>query len=195
MLEGASFDLELDLGKKPALDRLNRAICFLKNATQVATHLTTLQGSISPEEVPLNDLVQSIVETLQDDRVCFARHQGNPRVLGSRGHIQNALMELLANAQYFTPHIQVGGRIDAWVEVGSGVCAIHVLDNGPGVPPHLKNGKAFRLFESSQAQRTGMGLHYVQAVAQAHGGTLREIGTPPEGAHFVLELPTDESKK
>jgi signal transduction histidine kinase len=63
-------------------------------------------------------------------------------------------------------------------------------DNGPGVPAEFKE----RIWEYFFSRRpgepsSGIGLPYVKRIVETHGGTIREEGTPREGALFVIELP------
>jgi signal transduction histidine kinase len=195
VLEANCFDLELEFGENAALKRMDQAIRFLRNATDVATKLSALHAETAFEELSVNDIVESIVERRHDDRITFSASEDSPTVFGSPGHIPNALLELLANACDFAPTVMHGGRIDVWVDVCDDTCAIHVRDNGPGVPGDLRGQNMFELFATSDSSRTGMGLSYVQQVATAHRGSVREIGRAGEGAHFVFEIPIGEAQR
>jgi len=69
-----------------------------------------------------------------------------------------------------------------------------VTDEGEGFPlaflPH-----AFEPFTRAEASRsrvaggTGLGLAIVQALAEAHGGSVRAGNRPSGGAHVVVTLP------
>jgi signal transduction histidine kinase len=67
-------------------------------------------------------------------------------------------------------------------------------DDGPGVLAELK-GRIFERFFSRRPGRrekgTGLGLSFVQKIIEAHGGQIKEIGTPGAGACFQILLPSE----
>lgn len=66
---------------------------------------------------------------------------------------------------------------------------LHVVDDGPGVPEHLKN----RIFEqgfSTKDDGTGFGLHFCANAMREMGGQLTLV-TEASGAHFLLTLPAE----
>jgi signal transduction histidine kinase len=70
---------------------------------------------------------------------------------------------------------------------------IRFQDNGCGVPIDKKE-EVFAPFFTTYPHGTGLGLSLVQRVIESHGGMLREIGKPGEGALFEIFLPQATSK-
>ncbi len=74
--------------------------------------------------------------------------------------------------------------------------AIHIKDNGPGIPP----GKAEEIFSKytrlskgdQQNAGTGLGLAIARGIATLLGGRLSAIPDLPRGADFILEMPTPQ---
>jgi signal transduction histidine kinase len=68
---------------------------------------------------------------------------------------------------------------------------VHVLDEGPGFPPDIA-ARAFERFSRGDDARmrggSGLGLAIVDAVAEAHGGTVG-IATRGDGADVWISLP------
>jgi signal transduction histidine kinase len=66
-------------------------------------------------------------------------------------------------------------------------------DNGCGVTLDKKDD-IFAPFVTTYAHGTGLGLSVVQRVLEGHGGAVREVGKPGEGAVFELFIPQATSK-
>ncbi len=63
---------------------------------------------------------------------------------------------------------------------------ISVEDSGPGVP---KAVQVFRLFETTKANGSGLGLAVAKQIVQAHGGDIFYAAAEPRGTVFHVELP------
>lgn len=64
--------------------------------------------------------------------------------------------------------------------------AIAVTDTGPGMPDSVE---AFRLFETTKANGSGLGLAVVKQIILAHRGTIEFSRVSPHGTIFRIELP------
>jgi signal transduction histidine kinase len=77
------------------------------------------------------------------------------------------------------------------VEV-AGVVELHVLDEGPGVPPEFLP-RAFARFSQADSARTlggtGLGLAIIDAVAASNGGTAHLANRDGGGADLWISLP------
>ena len=108
------------------------------------------------------------------------RIKGNPRILGS------ALLNLASNAiqavgQQGTLHLHAHDGIGDTVEL----C---VIDDGPGIPENIQKD-LFKPFFTTRSDGTGLGLAVVQAVASAHGGSVRLDSVEGQGSRFIVQLP------
>jgi signal transduction histidine kinase len=110
---------------------------------------------------------------------------------GSPDDLHRLVLNLIENALVHTPegsHVQVTARRDGDVAV------IEVADDGPGIPPELRE-HIFDRFVRRDADRSGggsgsgLGLAIVRAVANAHGGTVELGESEHGGARFVVRLP------
>ena len=63
---------------------------------------------------------------------------------------------------------------------------ISVEDTGPGIPPTIE---VFRLFETTKAEGTGLGLAVARQIVIAHGGGITFAPRTPRGTIFQVELP------
>lgn len=110
--------------------------------------------------------------------------QGNPRILGS------ALLNLANNAiQAIAKEDGQGAELTLLAR--SGVCntvELCVIDNGPGIPEDIQH-ELFKPFFTTRNDGTGLGLAVVQAVARAHGGSVRVESVQTQGSEFIVQLP------
>jgi len=86
-------------------------------------------------------------------------------------------------------HTAEGDRI--WIRLRMDVdnAEFTVEDNGPGFPPDLR-ARAFERFVKGQhSSGHGLGLAFVDAVTQAHGGKVNIKGRPGGGARISLTIP------
>ena len=68
---------------------------------------------------------------------------------------------------------------------------IVVSDDGPGVPPHLRE-RIFEPFFTTRARGNGIGLAIVKSVVEAHAGGVR-LAETPRGSTFIIDLPAEET--
>jgi len=115
---------------------------------------------------------------------------------GSPDDLHRLALNLVQNAVAHTP---AGTRVTARVErVGSHV-VLEVTDDGPGLPPEVRDRVFDRFVRGSGdgggaagggGRGSGLGLSIVQAVAAAHGGDVAVDDAPGGGgARFRVRLP------
>ena len=84
----------------------------------------------------------------------------------------------------YSPLVTVSTRL---VE---GKVSISVVDNGTGIPEHIK-GKIFQPFFTTKAagSGTGLGLSLSYDIVKAHGGSITADSAVGSGAEFTISLP------
>lgn len=73
--------------------------------------------------------------------------------------------------------------------------AIHIADNGPGIPEHLRD-RVFDAFFTTKTigKGTGLGLSISQQIIiDRHQGRMRCHSAPGQGTEFIIELPVRQS--
>lgn len=111
-------------------------------------------------------------------------------ILAREADLETALLNLLDNAQRFSPEGKPV-RLSVHAEAGAGQVLLRVADDGPGIAPeHLP--RLFERFFTTDAERdgTGLGLAIVKSVVTAHGGSVSVQSAPGAGTCFELRLPT-----
>jgi two-component system, NtrC family, sensor histidine kinase PilS len=101
-------------------------------------------------------------------------------------NLRLALRELVDNARRYSPP---GATVMlSWARAGEGLVAIHVDDEGPGVPAEYTE-RILRPFFSTSTQGTGLGLNIVEKVCRLAGGRLEWRNLAGRGCRFSLVLP------
>jgi two-component system nitrogen regulation sensor histidine kinase NtrY len=99
--------------------------------------------------------------------------------------LKRALLNLLDNAA-------AAGAREVRLEAGhlpaAGRVRVVVADDGPGIPPDLRE-RVFQPYFSTKATGMGLGLPIVYQIVADHGGQIRIEDGSPRGTRFVLELP------
>jgi len=72
-----------------------------------------------------------------------------------------------------------------------GAILVRVRDSGSGLPQGAQTRLFQRFYRGENAQRdgAGLGLAIAQAIAQAHGGSIRASNVDGGGAEFAVRLP------
>ena len=114
-------------------------------------------------------------------------------IVGDRRRLEQALLNLVSNAQKFSPSgrdVTIAVRADAdpsrvrWI----------VSDEGPGIAPEDQVRLFERFFVGSSDRSgggAGIGLPTALAIAQAHGGTIEVDSELGRGSTFHLVVPAD----
>jgi signal transduction histidine kinase len=109
-------------------------------------------------------------------------------VIADPERIDLAFANLVGNAVKYTP---AGGRIAISAERRDGTIRYAVSDNGPGVPPELRQAIFEKFFRRPGATTpgAGLGLFIAKEIVEAHGGKIGVEGEPGAGSTFWFELP------
>ncbi len=106
-------------------------------------------------------------------------------VRGDAELLRQALINVIVNALDAIPS---GGRVRISSAHPAGECALTISDDGPGIPPDIRN-KIFNLYFSTKTGGSGIGLAMTFRLIQLHGGTIELSDEPGPGASFRISLP------
>lgn len=114
-------------------------------------------------------------------------------VFGDHRRLEQALLNLVSNAQKFAPD---GGTVTIRVAQRREDTAWAVTDRGPGIPPEDQERLFERFFvgrndRPGPRQGVGLGLPTALAIAQAHDGTIEVDSEPGRGSTLTLVVPTN----
>jgi signal transduction histidine kinase len=86
-------------------------------------------------------------------------------------------------------HLRTPGKIRISLHSHDGSAELVVQDNGPGFPPDI-GARAFERFvKGKHSPGHGLGLAFVDAVIQSHGGRIKISESPEGGAVISISLP------
>jgi two-component system sensor histidine kinase FlrB len=185
---------------RPALDPALRARIAgriqerLHHLERVIADILVFARGGSFEVTPLTaaELLGAVCESLApqwqacDATIEIRDHTAGAWLLGSREALASALVNLATNARQARPQ---GLRLELAARRGPDeTIVIAVRDNGPGVPPELRD-RIFEPFFTTRASGTGLGLAVVRAIAEAHRGSVRLDPDTGAGSCFALSLP------
>lgn len=139
---------------------------------------------LAVQSVQLDQLVAAVVEDIPAEGARITFTSAPTRVDADPDMIGRAVENLIGNA------VQHGHRpgADSVVHVHVGDGRVVVADEGPGLDPEAAR-RALERF-SGNGTSTGLGLHLVQRIAHAHGGTLGIYRSETGGAVFEIVLPS-----
>lgn len=166
-------------------DRLDRLVSRLLELSRVDAN-----DEATTAEIDVPAIAARVLERTDSSEqpVAIAPHDRIPAISGRPGDLERALLNLVENAQRFSPP---GASVTIELEASSSETRIAVRDRGPGVPPEHRD-KIFQRFFTTDAERhgTGLGLAIVKSVAEAHGGrAYLDTAIEGPGARFVIAIP------
>ena len=153
------------------------------------------------KKVDLHDGINSTIILLNSTmptKIRIVRDFGElPLVECLAGKINQVFMNIINNAVHaLADHIDT--IADPIIEVRTRslgeFVSIEIIDNGPGMPEHVKQ-RVFEPFFTTKAvgKGTGLGLSIVYSIIENHKGTLEVITEESQGTTFKITLPIYQS--
>jgi two-component system sensor histidine kinase GlrK len=117
------------------------------------------------------------------------------RLQADCGKLAIILDNLISNAVKFSP---AGSTIHLSAEQSGERIRIHIADEGPGIPEDERELVFKAFYQGRQANHghvrgTGIGLAVVRECVLAHNGDIRIMDQKTQGAHFVIQLPLQQT--
>lgn len=152
-----------------------------------------------PEDVNLADVVTEAADSLwplasrRNVRIAIHGAEEAHFIEGERDTLGRAVINLLHNAITFSPD---DGVVDCTIRaIDGGLIECAIEDRGPGVPPE-RQADLFARYGHRDARggrsSSGLGLSYVGATVERHGGTIVHEPRAPHGTRFVLRFTAAE---
>lgn len=175
-----------------AIDGLDR----LSQVLNTTLDLAEADGGalrLHKETIDLSELVRQLLDLYQPamdvHRHHVAAHLQPVAICADMSLLNRAIANLLDNE---VAHLPSGREINVSLRATGDDALITIEDNGPGFPLELRKHALERFVKGEQSSGHGLGLAFVAAVAQAHGGQVKVDDRPAGGAIILLSLPMSE---
>jgi signal transduction histidine kinase len=141
--------------------------------------------------VPVQQLLNEIVDLARPQAVAAkiqVEVQGEgegAEVRVDRDLIKQAILNVAVNGMQAMPE---GGNLRFECSVNEDTAEIRIADTGGGIPQELRE-KIFRLYFTTRAEGSGIGLAMTFRIVQLHDGTIDFTSEPGKGTTFLIRLP------
>lgn len=175
-----------------AVEGLDRLSLFLNTTLDLAE----ADGGalrLHKEPVDLSGLMRQLIDLYQP-AMDIHHHAVDARlepvtVEADLSLLNRAIANLLDNE---IAHLPGNRNISIALQARNGHAMITIEDNGPGFPRGLRERAFERFVKGEHSTGHGLGLAFVDAVAQAHGGTVKIEDRRGGGALIAMSLPMSE---
>jgi signal transduction histidine kinase len=117
--------------------------------------------------------------------------QNDVTLVADRARLLQLFANLVDNALKFSPK---GSTVTLGAHSTRNHVNVWVQDEGTGIEEEDQSRIWDRLFRGDRSRSTrgvGLGLSFVRAISEAHGGSTQVQSTPGKGARFIIRLPID----
>ena len=174
-----------------------RAVAQMTSLIDNLLDLAAIEAGRLPLRVQTVAVRQTVEEALQtlrplaeaNDLTLVTELDGATNMRADRDRFYQVLSNLIGNAVKFTP---AGGCITLRAEPRDREVIFTVADTGRGIPPDQLQHIFVRYSRTDHAEQrkgVGLGLFVAKGIVEMHGGQIRAISAPGEGATFVFSLP------
>ncbi len=194
------LDLELEPGT-----RAHDMVTEIRDATERAAELVrqlmrfARRQPLAVHRVDVNLVIQELAPLMhrglpEDVGLVLDLHGDHLDAVVDRGRLENALLNLVANARDAMP---MGGNIvissaasaDRGDQSTEGFIVLRITDEGEGMSAEVHARLYERLFTTKAGRGTGLGLSAVRAFVVESGGHLSVYSELGRGTSVVIELP------
>ena len=184
--------------KYEQLQPINKDFFYsLDGVVKIAERAKNLLGVIRPVKTAF-DLVAHLRRALPlampEGKLCVTADCEELEVVADAQLLATALLEMIQNSKDALPDtdvLEVTVHVEARAPelLAGGWVRITVSDNGPGIPPEIRDRifEEFFTYHPGGEPGTGFGLDFVGRVVEAHDGRY-QVMAPPRGAELLIVI-------
>ena len=169
------------------VDRLILLVNDLLDLSSLESGTEIKRGEILTQEA-----TESVLRQLNPRDHVIKIHYGVSHLRADLLRVEQVLRNLVQNAIRYVPKgqtIEIG-----WEELPAHGVRLRVKDSGPGISLEHQARLFERFYRIDEARSrevggTGIGLSIVKHIMQRHGGSVRVISQPGQGAEFLCDFP------
>ena len=191
---------ELQMDKDSLPTRLvQNIIQNANNLDEKLTRFSKMSGLLAgdfpfqTEPVKIKPLIQSVtaqiypIFQIKKQSLAVELPMPLPPVTADRRYLEQILLNLLTNANKFTPE---GGEITLNARHQGRNLVVNVTDTGMGIPVEEQE-KVFQPYSrvNKSSRGSGLGLAITKLLVELHGGTIGLKSTVGQGSTFFFSLP------
>ncbi|NPB05077.1 MAG: HAMP domain-containing protein [Aquificae bacterium] len=165
---------------------------YITELINAFNNLSSEEEELKRETFSLRSLLFELKRIFETDRFKVYVEVSPFYVYADRQKLRRVFENLIKNAAEATERAGLPVGI---VRIRTEGNRIHVVDNGPGIPPD-KVDSVFLPFTSTKGKGRGLGLFIAKKLVEEHGWSLSLL--PPrkgEGAHFVIEVRPEDLRR
>jgi PAS domain S-box-containing protein len=194
-----------------SLEKVKASSIRMQNMIEDILSFSSITNFSRKQRVSLKKILLEALDILDDmirERNAEIKYDDLPEMVVVSSQIRQLFQNLIANAIKFSkkdvaPVIEITHHFvnniegnGSSVETASQYLVISISDNGIG----FKQGYSEKIFElfarlHSRAayEGSGLGLSICKRITENHGGTIRAISQPDQGATFIVTIPDNVS--
>jgi PAS domain S-box-containing protein len=148
-------------------------------------------SEVALKPVDLNAMLEEIGGLLQTEwqpknvSLSFRLDQSVPAIPGDEEMLRRAFVNLIVNACQAMPE---GGTVTIDTALEDGLLKATVSDTGVGIPSEDLE-RIFKMYYTTKAEGTGIGLSLVKRVVELHHGSIEILSTVGQGTNIIVRLP------
>lgn len=188
-----SIKNELYDGIKTSSMRMERIVSNLLDTARLESGAMKIKNDWCDMQDIVGVALHHMQETLGQRKICTHIPAGLPLVRGDCVLLEQVLVNLLDNANKYSPPEQ---PIEISVAHEDQKLAVSVADFGDAIPDkemELIFHKFYRGSKKETAPGTGLGLSICKSIIEIHGGQIWVVNLIPHGKRFIFTLPEEKN--
>jgi PAS domain S-box-containing protein len=169
--------------------RMNVMIEDLVDSARVETKQLLLEPKALGLRAYLHELLESSAGVVDSERIKLEVPESLPPVAADPYRLERILLNLLTNAQKYSPSDR---PVTVFANEREDKVEVTIEDHGPGIPADELDQVFDRFFRSRttrQIKGVGLGLYITRALVEAHGGRIWVESENGQGSRFRFTLP------